>query len=391
MIKLVSCVVPFFVIISYELLADKSHADTGGDIESAIESAIESVDTFYGTISLAAMEHDQSQLLSSLLVNPAFNRLKHINQYGPIQMVDSQNNNNEPYSRYDHSLGVFYLLNRFGASFPEQVSGLLHDLPHSTFSHVSDYLFSDSSAGNPDYHDSQFIQFVNSYNIAPILNRYRLSPEMIDPKNNPSFTRLERPLPDLAADRLDYIVQGAARRKKLTDQQVGTILADLFFDPLSKHWYFRSQESARLTADASIELNRHIFVTAWGRVLYLWTAEALKQLVMTGELQPDDLFFTMGDDQVWQKIHQSTLPAVRILAAQMLTAWHKVHEVTQPGANTITFENVRCRIVDPRVVTTRCGNRVTGWLRVSDIDPAFRDRYLTELKRCQLFYAEIEP
>ncbi|MGO0306518.1 hypothetical protein ACTL6P_07870 [Endozoicomonas acroporae] len=391
MIKLLSCLVPFIVIISHELSADGNQTDIESHIENHLESHIESIDTFYGTISLKAMANDQSRLLSSLLAHPAVNRLKHINQYGPIQMVDSQGNNNEPYSRYDHSLGVFYLLNRFGAPFPEQISGLLHDLPHSTFSHVSDYLFSDSSAGNPDYHDSQFTNFVDRHSITPILNRHHLSSETVHPKKNPSFTRLERPLPDLAADRLDYIVQGAARRKKLSSQQVEAILADLFFDPLSQHWYSKSLESARLTADASIELNRHIFVTAWGRVLYLWTADALKQLVRAGELGADDLFFTMGDDQVWQKIHQSTLPGVRTLAGQMLTAWHKVHEVTHPGANTITFENVRCRIVDPRMATISSGNTVTSWLRVSDIDPAFRERYLTELKRCQLFYAEVEP
>ncbi|WP_257265869.1 hypothetical protein [Endozoicomonas sp. ONNA2] len=379
MIKLLSYLLPFIVTISHELSADGNPTD------------IDSINTFYGTISLGAMNHDQSLLLSSLLIHPAINRLKYINQYGPIQMVDSQGNNNEPYCRHDHSLGVFYLLNRFCAPFPEQISGLLHDLSHSTFSHVSDYLFSDNSAGNPDYHDSQFIHVVNRHNITPILNRHHLSPEIIDPKNNPSFSRLERPLPDLAADRLDYIVQGAARRKQLTEQQVDTILADLFFDPLSEHWYFRSLESARLSANASIELNRHIFATAWGRVLYLWTADALKQLLMAGELQIEDLFFTMGDDKVWQKIHQSTLPGVKTLAAQMLTAWHNVHEVTHPEANTITFENVRCRIVDPRLATSHSGNLVTHWLRLSDIDPAFRDRYLTELKRCQLFYAKIEP
>ena len=131
-------------------------------------------------------------------------RLKHINQYGIIQLVDSGGHNNESYTRYDHSLGVFYLLNYFGASFKEQISGLLHDVSHTAFSHVSDYFFSTDSAGNRHYHDSLFTAFLQKHGIAQILKAYDLTPEDVA-SENPHFTMLERELPDLCADRLDYI------------------------------------------------------------------------------------------------------------------------------------------------------------------------------------------
>lgn len=350
------------------------------------------VETFYGTINLDEMDNDHTILISDLLNSPSVDRLKYINQYGPIQMIDSGGHNDEPYSRYDHSLGVFYLLNRYGAPFPEQISGLLHDLPHSAFSHVSDYLFSSKSAGDPNYHDSQFISFVKKHGVKTILVKHQLSPESVDSKNNRAFTRLERPLPDLAADRLDYIIQGAARRQDLPREQVDIILADFFFDPLSEHWYSKSLDSARLVADASIELNHKIFATAWGRVLYLWAAEALRQQIFAGELSPDDIFFNMSDEMVWHKIQQSSLPEVQQLSQKMSSAWYKVREVKSPGAATVTveFENVRCRVVDPRVAMMTTDGQIT-WQRVSDLDPDFKTRYQSELKRCERFYAGIEP
>ncbi|MFK0572090.1 HD domain-containing protein [Endozoicomonas sp.] len=350
------------------------------------------IETFYGVINPDGMESDQFALVSALLHSPAVNRLKQINQYGPIQMVDSAGHNNEPYTRYDHSLGVFYLLHHYGAPVDEQISGLLHDLPHTAFSHVSDYLFSTDSAGDPNYHDSKFISFLKKHDVARILENHQLSPEAVDPKNNKHFTRLERALPDLAADRLDYTLQGAARRQYLSRQQVEAILEDLFFDPSSGHWYSRTLTSARLIGNASMELNRNIFVTAWGRVLYLWAAEALRQLTAAQELSPDDIFFNMGDQQIWQKIHQSSLPEVQQLNQKMKSVWFTVREADSPGPDTITFAKVRCRIVDPRVVTAS-DETSSGiiWQRVSDLDPDFKTRYQAELKRCQLFYANISP
>lgn len=341
------------------------------------------IETFYAAISTDTMASHEAALVLALLDSQALKRLRNINQYGPIQIVDSQGHNSESYSRYDHSLGVFYLLNRFGAPFVEQISGLLHDITHSAFSHVSDYLFSELTAGDPDYHDSQFVHFANTYGISSILTQHHLSAHAVAPKDNPLFTRLEQPLPELAADRLDYILQGAARRKLLCRAQVEAILADLSFDPLTEHWYVSRAESARLIADASIALNRDIFVTAWGRMLYQWTATAVKELLRSGAINNDDFFFTMGDQELWQTIQQN--PQVQTLAGQMQSAWHKVQEVSMPGKNTVTFKNVRCRITDPRV------GSATNWQRLTELDNNYRQRYQREQQRCREFHARITP
>lgn len=339
------------------------------------------IETFYAVINTDTMASNEAELVHSLLDSPALDRLKRINQYGPIQLVDSQGHNSEPFTRYDHSLGVYYLLNRFDAPFPEQISGLLHDVSHTAFSHVSDYLFSEHSAGDPEYHDSQFVHFANTYGIAPILARYQLSVQAIAPSGH--FPRLERPLPELGADRLDYILQGAARRKLLAFGQVETILSDLMFDSLTEHWYVSNVNSARLIGDASIALNRTIFATAWGRVLYQWAAKAVNELLQSKVISNDDLFFTMGDRELWQVILQNQ--QLQTLAGQMLSAWYKVREVGSPGADTVTFNNVRCRITDPRV------GSATRWQRLTQLDSDYWQHYQQEQQRCQQFHARIVP
>ncbi|WOG28782.1 hypothetical protein [Endozoicomonas sp. 8E] len=350
-----------------------------GFLARANSSDHEQIETYYGVLELNRAE---VPLLSELLNSQPVQRLKHINQYGIIQLVDSQGHNNESYTRYDHSLGVLYLLNYFRAPFEEQVSGLLHDISHTAFSHVSDYLFTTSSAGNPDYHDSLFIGFLEEHGVALILKKHDLTPNDIAPENI-QFTMLERELPDICADRLDYILQGSARRKTLTRAQVDQIIKSLHHDPLTNHWYFDSQGSAQLLADASLELNKNIFVTAWGRTLYQWTTEAIKRMISVNELTLEDIKYQMGDDEVWQSMLSSEDTKVAALVEKIKSAWYRVYETTDVSEASTTFENIRCRVVDPRVTVS------TSWKRLSALSPSFKRKYQAEMKRCQFFYAAI--
>ena len=83
-------------------------------------------------------------ILLDLLENDMVQRLKGINQYGTRGYVKVMTE----YTRYQHSVGVMMLLRLFGASLQEQVAGLLHDVSHTVFSHVSDYLFTPEDLSN---------------------------------------------------------------------------------------------------------------------------------------------------------------------------------------------------------------------------------------------------
>lgn len=91
----------------------------------------ETVETFYGPVEV------KEPVLLELIQSPAMQRLKHVNQYGVAFFTTHR----EEYTRYDHSLGVFAILRKNNASLEEQISGLLHDISHTVFSHTGDWIF----------------------------------------------------------------------------------------------------------------------------------------------------------------------------------------------------------------------------------------------------------
>src|SRR3989344_5458970 len=77
-------------------------------------------------------------VLIDLINSKALQRLKGIHQAGAWNLHYSFK---KSFTRYDHSLGVMLLLRKFGASIEEQIHGLLHDISHTAFSHVADFVF----------------------------------------------------------------------------------------------------------------------------------------------------------------------------------------------------------------------------------------------------------
>jgi HD superfamily phosphohydrolase len=89
------------------------------------------VDTIFGKID------EQNPVAIKLLNHDVVQRLKHIDQSGPLIYIS---NEYPAYSRYDHSLGVYALLKRYNVSTEEQIAGLMHDTSHTVFSHLADYI-----------------------------------------------------------------------------------------------------------------------------------------------------------------------------------------------------------------------------------------------------------
>ena len=107
------------------------------------------------------------------------------------------------FTRYDHSIGVMLLLRKFNATLEEQIAGLLHDISHTAFSHVADFVF--GRLQEHDYQDSKLEKAFQVQGINKILRKHKINPKFI--LNEKNFSLLERNLPTLCADRLDYTFQ----------------------------------------------------------------------------------------------------------------------------------------------------------------------------------------
>jgi len=147
------------------------------------------------------------------LINSAWvKRLGRIHQSGAIFLV----NPNICHTRLEHSIGVMLLIRHLGGSELEQVAGLLHDISHTAFSHVGDYVFDNIEE---NYHEQVFEDVLRSSDIPEILSWHGYD---IDQVINGTFNILEQAIPKLCADRLDYTLRdsyhaGLVSRKEVKD------------------------------------------------------------------------------------------------------------------------------------------------------------------------------
>lgn len=147
-------------------------------------------DIFYGSFEL-------EDILIDLINSAPVQRLKNVHQGGAIFLVSP----NVSHSRFEHSIGVMLLVRTLGGNLEEQIAGLLHDVSHSAFSHVIDYVLKQNGE---DYHEQIFEEVIAKSAIPSILSNYGFRTSLLE---DPKHTLLEMPLPALCADRIDYTIR----------------------------------------------------------------------------------------------------------------------------------------------------------------------------------------
>lgn len=150
-------------------------------------------DVIYGTFEI------KEPILVTLINSKPLQRLKRIEQYGiPKELYSFPG-----FSRYDHSIGVMSLLRKLGANLEEQVVGLLHDVSHTAFSHVIDWVIGNQA--KEDYQDKNHKNVIYNSEIPKILSSFGFdTAKVIDVEKYPL---LEREAPDLCVDRVDYALR----------------------------------------------------------------------------------------------------------------------------------------------------------------------------------------
>ncbi len=218
------------------------------------------------------------QILIDLINSKPVQRLKGISQYGLPDEYYHKNN----YSRYDHSIGVFLLIRKLGADLNEQIAGLLHDVSHTAFSHVVDWVLGDST--KEDYQDNTHLKFIGNSEIPKILKRHNINFEEIS--NSENFSLLEQPAPSLCADRIDYALRELKKEGKDTD---------LFVLSLANHngqIVFKLRESAEEFACEYLRLQNEHWASNEARARYYLLATILKKALEKNIISLEDLYKT---------------------------------------------------------------------------------------------------
>ncbi|RLL48289.1 HD domain-containing protein [Oceanobacillus piezotolerans] len=164
-------------------------------------------------------EFEIEKVLEDLLGCKAVQRLKGVHQGGASYLVNEKWN----VTRFDHSIGVMLLIRKLGGSIEEQIAGLLHDVSHTAFSHVVDFVFDNSKE---DYHEGLYRSVIEKSEIPAILEKYGYDFEELL-FNNSTWTILEQDAPELCADRVDYTLRDRYEYGDIPLVEVHRFLSDI--------------------------------------------------------------------------------------------------------------------------------------------------------------------
>ncbi len=255
-------------------------------------------DKIYGKVKI------EDSMILELIKSRPLQRLKGIDQVGYLPLyfklyslsATSKLVSFEKLTRFEHSLGVFILLKKFNAPFKEQVAGLIHDVSHGIFSHSIDYALEGGSEENHSYQDSILENFVRNSEIPQILKKHGLNLEYILNKDN--FPLLEKELPDLCADRIDYSLRSAVCFKVLKKKNINYFLDNLLTE--NSFWVFKNLQNAKKYAELFLKLNTIHYAGFPTAIMFRTVGDLLKYALEKDYLKKDDLFTT--DKEVIVKI-----------------------------------------------------------------------------------------
>jgi uncharacterized protein len=291
------------------------------------------------------------------LVNcPALQRLQDVDQAGYPKPFFPQL---KKHTRFEHSLGVYLLLLRYGASLEEQIAGLIHDVSHSAFSHCADYTLGSTEAGKTQSHqDNVFESYVRKSAIPQILSHHGLNVDTI--LDDRRFPLKEQSLPDLCADRIDYSLRSSIAAGIKTQKETDQILEKLSTN--GTQWFFKDSACAREYAELFLFLNATLWCGLSSAVMFKTVGDCLRYAFLHNYVSQEDFYKT--DSFVLKKIqsHLETDAQLQELYDRMNNKVPFVHGPSCPQHQVFC----KSRAVDPLCI-------YEGQLeRLSTADPSWQ-------------------
>lgn len=310
-------------------------------------------DTVYGVVEIT------QPVVLDLINTVAMQRLHGVLQHGVSALIGVTSTT----TRFEHSMGTMLLVRRLGANLDEQIAALLHDVSHTAFSHVIDYVFD----GHIDqsYHDDHKIAYVAHTDIPTVLTKYGL--RWMDYMEEDSFPLLEQPSPQLCADRLDYFLRDSRDLGLAVDDDIESALNHLTVD--KGRIVVDDLESARWLGYTFIAADKASWANFREVGLYELTARAIRRGLAIGVLTDADLWGT--DQPAWEKLQRSSDSKLQHNLQRVKASTRFVWDNQFPEFRVST----KLRSIDPGVL-------INGHVQpLSALDLTFaqaRDKYLAD-------------
>lgn len=301
-------------------------------------------DDVYGPVEI------DEPVIETLMHSATVRRLQDVLQHGITGLIGITT----PITRFEHSVGTMLLVRLLGGSLEEQIAALLHDVSHTAFSHVIDYVF--DGHDSQSFHDEMKEQYLRQTELPELLARYGYDwRAFIDEAN---FPLLEQPAPRLCADRLDYFLRDSLELGLASPTEVQDALG-----------YLVVHEGRIVTGDlATAYWLAYTYLAAdkasWANLrevgLYELTARAIRRALQIDYIQASDFWRT--DEDLWNALLQSEDAGIQQELALVKKGTVFILDEDEP-----TFlVSTKLRSIDPDV--TLPGGNVTP---LSTIDSQF--------------------
>jgi uncharacterized protein len=285
-------------------------------------------DQIYGTIDI------QEPVLKALLASRAIQRLKGVQQHGISGVIGLT----QPITRYDHSLGTLILVRSLGGSLAEQIAAMLHDVSHTAFSHVIDYVIGDHDGQG--YHDEVKEAYVRQTDLPALLQEYDYDWQALLDEN--TFSLLEQPSPRLCADRIDYFLRDSIALNLATREDVERVLQHLTVH--DGRIVTNAMSVAQWLAYTYIAADKASWANLREVALYEVTARAIRRALQIKHINTDDFWKT--DEALWALLHRSNDQIVKEQLALVSLKTTFVWDEENP-----TFRvSTKLRSIDPDVL-----------------------------------------
>lgn len=316
----------------------------------------------------------EEPLLADLIESQAVQRLKGITMGGITALLGVS----PPTTRYAHSVGAMLLVRHLGGSVPEQAAALLHDVSHTAFSHVFDFVF--GKPGEQSFHDEWQARYVSGTDVPGICRRHGV--EVADLLDEELYPILEQPLPRLCADRVDYSLRDFVPLGVTNGEEVRVMLDDLAV--ADGRMAFRSTSIARRFAEAYLLCDAQSWSNPRQVALYELCSRALKHAFERKTFQNSDIW--TDDETLWFKL-QTAAKADGELARHLsrVTAETRI-EVAKSASEADMTVSAKMRWVDPDVVV---GHQLVP---LSSISSAYARRVgVSQDRGSKSIHVRIEP
>lgn len=273
-------------------------------------------------------------LLEELIFSGPVQRLKGVYQGGASYFVNEKWN----VTRYEHSIGVMLLIKKLGGSLEEQIAGLLHDVSHTAFSHVIDFVFENK---DEDYHEKIYHQIIMDSEISRILRKYGY-----DYKNilldHSKWKLLEQPAPELCADRIDYTLRDMYQYGNITLEEIHDFLDQIIL--MDRKIFLKHIASAEWFVKTYYKEVIDFFMNPLNIYGYEFLAKTIKLALDKKMISLNTLFGT--DEEVMDLLRLSGDKDIQNLLNQI----HRNVKVREDQFDYDFHRRIKMRLIDPSVL-----------------------------------------